>query len=86
MQIMLRHAKDDFTALTIANAMMRVGAEVVSITDAGGRPFAKDVGRFIVWGKIRDNAHIDEVDASINGSNVPGHRIVSIAEAGKEQG
>lgn len=28
---MLRHAEDDFTALTIANAMMRVNAEVVSV-------------------------------------------------------
>lgn len=69
MQIMLRHAEDDFTALTIANAMMRVGAEVVSITDAGGPPFAKDIGRFRVWAKVRDEAHISEVDASIDSLN-----------------
>ena len=69
MQIMLRHAEDDFTALTTANAMMRVGAEVVSITDAGGPPFAKDTGRFVVWAKVRDEAHIAEVDASIDSPN-----------------
>ena len=68
-QIMLRHAEDDFTALTIANAMMGVGAEVVSVTDAGGRPFAKDTGRFIVWAKVRDEAHIADVDASIDRPN-----------------
>ena len=69
MQIMLRHAEDDFAALTIANAMMRVGAEVVSITDAGGPPFSRDTGRFIVWANVRDDAHIAEVDASINSPN-----------------
>ena len=72
-RIMLRHAEDDFTALTIANAMMRVGAEVISITDAGGPPFAKDTGRFIVWAKVRDEAHIAEVDASIDMPNNSGH-------------
>ena len=70
-RIMLRHAEDDFTALTIANAMMRVGAEVISITDAGGPPFAKDTGRFIVWAKVRDEAHLAEVDASIDMPNSP---------------
>ena len=72
MQIMLRHAEDDFIALVIANAMMRVGAEVVSITDAGGPPFAKDIGRFIGWAKVRDEAHIAEVDASIDSPNAEG--------------
>ena len=72
MQIMLRHAEDDFAALTIANAMMRVGAEVVSITDAGGPPFSKDTGRFIVWANVRDDAHIAEVDASIYSPNTGG--------------
>jgi DNA-binding MurR/RpiR family transcriptional regulator len=66
---MIRHAEDDYTALTVANAMLRVGAEVISITDASGPPFASSIGRFIVWAKVRDKAHVAEVDASIDSSN-----------------
>lgn len=82
MQIMLRHAEDDFTALAIANAMMRVNAEVVSITDAGGQPFAKAIGRFIVWAKVRDEAHIAEVDASIDSPNTAFRHGEAVASNG----
>ena len=65
MQIMIRHADDDFVALTTANGMIKAGADVFSVTDAGGVPFAKNIGRFIVWAKVNDEAHIAKVDESI---------------------
>lgn len=66
MQIMLRHAKDDFTALSVANGMEQAGAEVISITDAGGPPFSKNCGRFILWARVQDEANISEVDKCID--------------------
>jgi len=43
---MLRHAEDDFSALRIANAMESVNVKVVSITDAGDKPFSNKSIRF----------------------------------------
>lgn len=65
MQPMLRHCNDDFEALLTATGMMKAGAKVICITDAGGAPYAKSPGRFIVWAEVRDNAHCDEVDEAI---------------------
>lgn len=65
MQLMLRHCENDFKALETGNAMMRAGAQVLSVTDAGGAPFASKLGRFIVWAFVQDDAHCDRVDAEI---------------------
>lgn len=64
MKIMLRHAQDDFDALMTANAMVCAEADVFSITD-GGADVAYPCGRFVVWAKVRDDAHCGEVDAEI---------------------
>jgi hypothetical protein len=74
-QIMLRHASDDFTALLTANGMAKAGAEVFSITNNGPAqpnavvaPHVTDHIRphkFIVWARVRDNAHINECDKAI---------------------
>lgn len=74
-QIMLRHASDDFTALLTANGMAKAGAEVFSITNNGpaqpnsmAAPHVTDHIRpqkFIVWARVRDDAHIAECDEAI---------------------
>jgi hypothetical protein len=74
-QIMLRHAKDDFTALLTASGMSAAGAEVFSITNNGPAvpnamvaPHVTDHIRpqkFIVWARVRYDAHCDECDKEI---------------------
>ncbi len=73
-KIMLRHANDDFFALLTADAMTEGGGEVFSITNNGpARPhafsqFREDHERpqkFIVWARVRDAAHMSEIDALI---------------------
>ena len=73
--IMLRHAESDFSALLIASGMTKAGAEVFSVTNNGpARPNAFATvhmedhikpQKFIVWARVRDNAHIGECDAAI---------------------
>lgn len=61
-QVMIRHACDDSGAFRLANAMTKAGAEVFSVTDAGGEPYAYAIGRFIVWARVDDSEHIDRID------------------------
>ena len=74
---MLRHAEDDFDALLTASGMTQAGGEVFSITSngparpKGGFGFAPQMEdyhrpqKFIVWARVRDNAHIDDCDKAI---------------------
>lgn len=73
--IMLRHASNDFQALLTANGIANAGGEVFSITNNGpatpttfALPNIPDYSRpqkFIVWARVRDNAHMDECDTQI---------------------
>lgn len=75
--IMLRHAEDDFSALLVARGMAKAGAEVFSITN-NGPAWPQGMGlvvavedyirrqKFIVWARVRDEAHITECDEAIS--------------------
>lgn len=75
MKIMLRHASDDFAALLTANGIVNAGGEVFSVTNNGpsvpnsfASPNVTDCVRphkFIVWARVRDEAHMDECDKQI---------------------
>ena len=64
-QIMRRDAEDDFNALMVAQAMSKAGADVFSITDAGGPPFKPFTGRFIIWAKVKDDDHVRKVNECV---------------------
>lgn len=74
-QIMLRHASNDFQALLTANGIANAGGEVFCVSNNGpatptafALPNIPDYHRpqkFIVWARVRDNAHIAECDREI---------------------
>lgn len=68
MTFMMRSCEDDFVALKTIDAMESVGATVVSITVRGQETYSGALAphlQYIVWARVRDDAHIDEIDAAI---------------------
>jgi hypothetical protein len=59
--VMVRHVHDDFAALTMCEAMARMGVEPFSVTDGGATESAL---RFRVWGRIteRDCTPLETID------------------------
>lgn len=69
MPIMMRNAEDDFTALKIAEAMEKAGATVITLTPHGEAQYPAALAphvRYIVWARVRDDAHIREIDQAID--------------------
>lgn len=67
--LMKRNAEDDFYALLMCDAMERAGATVVAITPNGTDKYSGAIDphvRFIVWARVRDDAHIKAVDREID--------------------
>jgi len=77
-QMMVRGAKDDFDALLTADGMLKAGANVISITDAGEpeRPRPSEFPycgptstprRFLVWATVEGGEEqINAVDDAID--------------------
>lgn len=68
MPIMMRYAEDDFTALKIAEAMENAGATVITLTSHGEAQYPAALAphvRYIVWARVRDDAHIAAIDRAI---------------------
>lgn len=59
-EIMRQDFSDDLSALLAAKAMTKLGAEVFAITWS-----PNPRSSYIVWARVRDNAHIDEIDTAI---------------------
>lgn len=59
--ILVRHAKDDFYALLVAQAMENKGAEVFSVTV----DISRTEGRYTIWAKIGKDSQIEAIDKEI---------------------
>jgi 2'-5' RNA ligase len=69
MRIMVRHARDDFDAMHVANGMEAAGAEVFSITVDGSDTFPNAMAphaTYTVWAKIESEEMCDAVDEAID--------------------
>ena len=70
MVIMVRGTANSAGACRIANAMEAAGAEVFSVTDSGRKMDYLGfiaIDRFLIWARVRDEAHMTEVDRAIDG-------------------
>lgn len=68
MPVMMRSAEDDFAALKTADAMEAAGATVITLTPNGQAQYPTALAphvRYIVWARVRDDAHIAAVDKAI---------------------
>lgn len=63
-QMIARHVPSDYMALDYANAILKHGGKVVSITDAGvtgDNGYEEYTGRFRIWGILHEDM-FDEID------------------------
>lgn len=68
MPFMVREAEDSLVAMLTANGMEAAGANVISITYNGQHQHYGAMAphsRFIVFAKVRDEAHIRKIDRAI---------------------
>lgn len=68
MSIMVRTARDSFVALQTADAMEAAGAPVVALTTYKSRESITSFPgtlSYMVWARVRDDAHIRLVDIAI---------------------
>ncbi len=65
MEVLIRYAADAFEAMQIATAITQAGGDVFSVTDSGGTPYKREIGRFIVWAKFKDSSHLMDIEKQI---------------------